>query len=186
MFNQQKIIPAISSHQDLRQFFKTDLTYGILMNFQLAQLTDLVREMKAHDKKILIHSELIKGLASDEYGAIYLIQSLKVDGIISSKPKVIEMCKKRGVLGIMRFFLKDTYSLQQSIMLAKHVIPDCLEILPAIDARILEQIKAHISSEFLLGGLISSKEQIESCLSHGAVAVTVSDVNLWTIQVNNG
>ena len=185
MFEQQKIIPAISSHQDLKQFFKTELTYGILMNFQLAQLYDLVQEMKAHNKKILIHSELIKGLASDEYGAIYLIQVLKVDGIISSKPKVIGICKKRGVLGIMRFFLKDTYSLQQSIMLAKNVNPDCLEILPAIDATILEEIKTHITSRYLLGGLITSKQQIESCLSHGAVAVTVSDVKLWNIQVNN-
>ena len=81
------------------------------MNFQLAQLPELVKMMKDSQKKVLIHSELIKGLSSDESGAIYLIQTLGVDGIISSKPKVIEVCKKRKVIGIFRFFLKDTVSL---------------------------------------------------------------------------
>lgn len=36
------------------------------MNFQLAQLEPLVYEMKRHSKKVLIHAELIKGLASDD------------------------------------------------------------------------------------------------------------------------
>ncbi len=179
MIDVQTVIPAISNHQDLKKFLSLPLTYGILMNFQLAQLPELVQLMKDHQKKVLIHSELIKGLSSDESGAIYLIQTLGVDGIISSKPRVIEVCKKRKVIGIFRFFLKDTVSLNQSLEIARKIKPEYLEILPAGCYDIIERIKQEVSCEILMGGLIQSKEQIKKCLSTGAIAVTTSNVDLW-------
>ncbi len=179
MLNEQKIIPAISNHQELKAFLSTKLTFGILMNFQLAQLPELVKEMRSYQKKVLIHSELIKGLSSDEFGAIYLIQVLKVDGIISSKPKVIEVCKKRKVIGILRFFLKDSISLEQSLEVAIKTNPDYLEVLPALCIDIIPEIKSKVNAEILLGGLIRNKEQIKACLSAGAIAITTSNPNFW-------
>lgn len=182
MIQVQKIIPAISNHQNLKRFLELPLTYGILMNFQLAQLEDLVLAMKARGKKVLIHAELIKGLSTDEYGAIYLIQKLKVDGIISSKPKVIELCKKRGVIGIFRFFLKDTMSLEQSIELTRKVSPDYLEVLPATAVDIIDYLREKISQPILLGGLIQNEAQIRKCIAHHAVAVTTSNPDFWQIK----
>ncbi|MFW5893240.1 MAG: glycerol-3-phosphate responsive antiterminator [Bacillota bacterium] len=180
MFEGQTVIPAISTHQDLDTFLKSDLEYGILMSFQLAQLHDLVQAMHKHGKKVLVHLDMIKGLASDPYGAIYLIQKLRVFGIISIKPKVIELCKKRGVLGILRFFLKDTLSLHQSLDILKRVEPDAVEILPAIKSDIIERIKANTGAKVLMGGLIQHASQIDDCLKNGAIAVTVSKPELWT------
>ncbi|MBN2540051.1 MAG: glycerol-3-phosphate responsive antiterminator [Bacilli bacterium] len=179
---EQRIIPAISDYKKLDKFLKSDLKYGILMNFQLAQLEDLIHKMKQHQKKVLIHSELIRGLSSDEYGAIYLIQSLHIDGIISSKPKVIEICKKRGIIGIYRFFIKDTISLDQSLDIGKRLKPDFVEILPASSFELVQEIKEALHCEVLLGGLIRSKGQLDDCFSHGAIAVTSSDIDLWEYQ----
>ncbi|MBE0700404.1 MAG: glycerol-3-phosphate responsive antiterminator, partial [Acholeplasmataceae bacterium] len=149
MLERQKVIPAISNHQDLKTFLNLPLEYGILMNFQLAQLEDLIKVMRANGKKVLIHSELIKGLSSDEYGAIHLIQNYRVDGLISSKPKVIEVCKKRKTLGIFRFFLKDTISLEQSIELAKKLNPEYIEVLPAFGIEIISRIQDSIKTKIL-------------------------------------
>ncbi len=175
----QKIIPAISNHQAFKKFLTLDYTYGILMNFQLAQLSDLVKEMKANGKKVLIHSELIKGLSSDEYGAIYLIQSLNVDGIISSKPKVIEVCKKRNVIGIFRFFLKDSTALEQSLAITRKLNPSFIEILPASSVELIKSIKLEVHSDIFMGGLIHTKAHIKACLDAGAHAVTTSNPDLW-------
>ena len=176
---EQRIIPAISNHQALKKFIDSSYIYGILMNFQLAQLPDLVKTLKNNHKKVLIHSELIKGLSSDEYGAIYLIQALNVDGIISSKPKVIEVCKKRNVTGIFRFFLKDSTALEQSINIAQKLNPEYIEILPASCTDMIGSIKDQVHSEILMGGLIHDKNQINRCLKSGAIAVTVSNPELW-------
>jgi glycerol uptake operon antiterminator len=178
MFKNQRVIPAISTHQALKKFIKSNHEFGIVMNFQLAQLKDIVDVMKKANKKVLIHLELMKGIANDEYGAIYLIQELRVDGIITTKPKVIECCKKRGVIGILRFFLKDTLSLNQSIDLVQKVQPDLLEVLPAIP-KSLELLKGRIGSPIMLGGLIQSKAQVIECIESGALAVTTSHEPLW-------
>lgn len=179
---QQRIIPAIYNHKKLAMFLETDLKYGILMNFHLAQLEELVHLMKKNNKKVLIHSELIKGLSSDEYGAIYLIQSLHVDGIISSKPKVIEVCKKRNVLGIYRFFMKDTISLEQSIDIGKRLRPSFVEILPSSCYEYIGYIKEQIACEVLMGGLVKDEETAQKCFDHGAIALTVSDTALWNMK----
>lgn len=149
------------------------------MNFQLAQLPELIQVMKDHQKKVLIHSELIKGLSSDEYGAIYLIQNLKVDGIISSKPKVIDVCKKRKVLGIFRFFIKDSTALEQSISLARKVSPEYIEILPSSCVNIIEYVGRETSAQILMGGLVGSTTEISNCIKSGAISVTTSNPDLW-------
>ena len=177
----QKVIPAISSHKKLKDFLDSDLVYGILLNFQLAQLEDLIKQMKERHKKVLIHSELIKGLASDEFGAIYLIQVLNVDGIISSKPKVIEVCKKRGVIGIYRFFIKDKISLEQSLEIGRRLRPEYVEILPAACYELIDEIKRAVNANVLMGGMIRSKNEILRCFEHGAIAVTTSDSELWEV-----
>jgi len=179
MFYNQQIIPAIPNHQALKKFIESGYTYGILMNFQLAQLKLLVDACHKANKKVLIHSELIKGLSHDEFGAIYLIQELQVDGLISSKPKVIELCKKRNVIGIFRFFLKDSISLEQSLAITKKIEPVYLEVLPAAGTRLIQFIKDQVNAEILMGGLIQNKEQIQQCISSGAIAVTTSNTDLW-------
>ena len=180
----QRIIPAIYNHKKLKLFLESDLKYGILMNFQLAQLEELVNIMKRHDKKVLIHSELIKGLSSDEYGAIYLIQALNIDGIISSKPKVIDVCRKRKVMGIYRFFIKDTISFMQSIDIGTRLKPSFVEILPSSCYDLIPEIKERLNCEVLVGGLIKNPAIVNKCFEKGATAVTTSDINLWNMQQN--
>ena len=99
---------------------------------------------------------------------------------ISIKPKVIELCKKRGVLGILRFFLKDTLSLQQSLEILKRVEPDAVEVLPAVKTDIIDRIKANTGAKVLMGGLIQTEAQVDNCIHDGAIAVTVSKTELWT------
>ncbi len=179
MFDNQRVIPAISSHQSLKTFLKSSLDYGILMNFQLAQIEALVDEMRKHNKKVLVHLDMIKGLAPDVNGAIFAIQCLGVDGIITTKPRVIELCKKRGVIGILRFFLKDRHSLKQSIDILKTTVPDAVEVLPAMRTDIIRTIKAHTGAYVLMGGLITDESMIQDCLAAGAIAVTASKESLW-------
>jgi glycerol uptake operon antiterminator len=178
----QKILPAISNHSDLRKFLTTSLEYGILMNFQLAQLPELIKLMKEHQKKVLIHAELIKGLSSDEFGTIYLIQVLGVDGIISSKPKAMEVCKKRGVIGIFRLFIRDSISFEQSMSVAKSITPEYLEILPASATDIIEEVHRNLTAKILMGGMIKNRHDVERCLQAGAIAITTSNPELWSLN----
>jgi len=175
------IIPAISSHQTMRVFLKSEHEVGILMNFQLAQLESLIQEMRSASKKVFVHLELIKGISNDEFGAIFLIQHFGVDGIITTKPKVIELCQKRGTYGIMRFFLKDTLSLEQSLEMMTHARSNAIEILPAIP-KMVKLVKEKTNIPLILGGLISSEEDVRAAHDAGAMAITTSKTELWQIK----
>lgn len=179
IFEGQERLPALSSFAMIKRFLKTDIKYCILVDFQLAELGDIISDLQEHGRKILVHIDMIKGLSADEYGAIHLIQNHRVDGIISIKPKVIAMCKKRHVIAMQRIFLKDSISLKRSLEIIGKTKPDCLEILPAVSTNVIKYIKEELGCEVFSGGLISSEQEISACLKAGSIGITVSNPNLW-------
>jgi len=179
IFQGQNRLPAISNFKSLKKFLKTDLLYGIIVDFQLAEIEHVIKELKDHHKKVLVHIDMIHGLTADEYGAIHLIQNYQVDGIISIKPKVILTAKKRKVIAMQRIFLRDSFSFHKSLEFVERSKPDCVEVLPAISGELLQTIKKNVNIPLFCGGLISSEDQIEECFSSGADGITVSNSNLW-------
>jgi len=179
IFEGQQRLPALSNFSMIKAFLKTDIKYCILVNFQLAEIGTIITELKSHNRKVLVHIDMIKGLSADEFGAIHLIQNHRVDGIISIKPKVILLCKKRNVIGMQRVFLKDSISLKRSLLILSKSKPDCLEILPAVNTQVIQHIKNELKCEVFSGGLISSEKQIQDCFNAGAAGITVSNPKLW-------
>jgi glycerol uptake operon antiterminator len=178
----QTIIPSISNFKTLKIFLESSLEYCIIVNFQLAEIHYIIEEIKKHHKKVLVHIDMIKGLSPDEFGATHLIQNLKVDGLISIKPKVIEVANKKNIISIQRIFLKDSLSFKRSLDLVKRTNPMYVEVLPAISGELIIEIKNYLEKDIYCGGLLSSKEQIKDCLDSGASGVTVSNSDLWDIQ----
>jgi len=179
MFEGQQRLPALSNFSMIKKFLKTDIKYCILVDFQLAEIGDIISELKMNGRKILVHIDMIKGLSADEYGAIHLIQNHRVDGIISIKPKVIAICTKRHVIAMQRIFLQDSISLKRSLETISKTKPDCLEILPAVSTNVINHIKEALGCEVFSGGLISSEKEITACLEAGSIGITVSNPDLW-------
>ncbi len=93
-FNNQKILPAANNIKEFEKLMETDFEYVILLNSHIAQLTALMKLARRHQKKVLLHVDLVQGLRSDEYGAEYLCQKVKPAGLISTRTPVIQMAKK--------------------------------------------------------------------------------------------
>lgn len=177
----QPIIPAIKSKEHLEAFLTCELKWGILMNFDLIELYPMIQSLHAHGKKVILHLELTRGIANDEFGAIFAIQVLKVDGLISTKQKVIEICKKRGILGIFRLFLKDTLAFEANLRQLTHIQPDVVEVLPSIP-KYIQAINEHSSAVVISGGLLLDHHEINEAFAAGASSVTVSKIDLWVAQ----
>jgi glycerol uptake operon antiterminator len=174
----QTLIPAIKSEAHLNVFLSSQYMYGILLNFTLEDIIHIIPKVHAHQKKIILHLELTKGLSNDEYGAIFAIQNLKIDGIISTKSSVIKICKKRNVIGIFRLFLKDRMALDHNISQLLTIRPSVVEVLPVMPHYIRE-IKSKCDSQVITGGLITEQAQIDEAIQAGASSVTVSKLALW-------
>ncbi len=175
----QEVLPAISDYKSLEKFLKKDLEYCVVMNFSLIHLHRVCRLLREGGKKCLVHVDLIKGIASNEYGAEFLIDGFKVEGLISTHPSVVEMARKKKAIAILRIFILDSQSLRRSLEMAKKCQPDYMEILPGFSSEVAGMIKEEVDIPLIGGGLIQSSGMVKRCIENGLIAVTASDEDLW-------
>ncbi len=183
---EQKVIPAIANEKDFEKFLDSNFSYCVFLNMNISQLENLIDMSHRQGKKALVHIDLIQGLSSDEYGCEYACQKLKVDGIISTKGKVVEMAKKNKKIAILRLFLIDSKSLEKGLSMCNTIEPDYMEVLPGIADSIIPYIRTRVSVSIMSGGLIKTEEQIDDCLEKGASAVTISDIKMAIKYLERG
>lgn len=174
----QKVIPSIFTMKDFEQFLQSEYEYCIILDFHINLLSGVMKELHAHQKKGIVHLDLVKGLASDEHGTEFLCQVIQADGVISTKAKAVEYAKKNKKIAIMRLFLIDTKSLAKGLHLVNSLQPDYIEVLPGIAYDIIPYIKANTQIPLIGGGLIKSVKQIDKCIDKGMCAVTIGSFKL--------
>ena len=181
----QPILLAISQMKDFEKFLQSPLDTCILMDFHINLLPSMMQAAHAAGKTVYLHADLLRGVCADEFGCEYLCQRLRADGIISTKPKVLEAARRNRVATILRLFLIDTKSLDKGAALIKNLQPDHVELLPGLACDAIADLKQRLQptastqpQSFLCGGLIKTHVQITRCLEAGACAVTLSDRTL--------
>lgn len=175
----QRVIPAIRNMKDFDYVLKQDHDYIILLETRLSQVESIVKYAKSRNKKVFIHADLVQGLKVDEFGLEYLINNVKVDGIISTKANVISIAKKYNVIGIQRLFALDSHALSHNLKLCKKIQPDYIEVLPGIIPSVMKEIHEETGIPLIAGGLIRTIEDVKNSLESGAYAVTTSHRELW-------
>lgn len=186
----QPILLAISQMKDFEKFLQSPLDTCILMDFHINLLPNMMQSAHAAGKTVYLHADLLRGVSADEFGCEYLCQRLRADGIISTKPKVLEAARRNRVTTILRLFLIDTKSLEKGAALIRSLRPDHVELLPGLACDAIPELKQRLTvssgtspsgqttQSFLCGGLIKTHAQIDRCLEAGACAVTLSDRSL--------
>ncbi|MCD8823239.1 glycerol-3-phosphate responsive antiterminator [Mammaliicoccus sciuri] len=173
------ILPAIRSMKDMEKFFKMDYERCVLLDTHIGHLQAILEQMKKHQKEVMLHIDLIKGLSNDEAAVEYVIQQYKPHGIISTKSKIIKRAKKLNTLTILRVFILDSTALSRSIELIKQSDPDLVEVLPGVATKVIKEISDKTGKRIIAGGLINTKEEIDLAIESGAQYVTSSDIAIW-------
>ncbi|MES5812142.1 glycerol-3-phosphate responsive antiterminator [Mammaliicoccus sciuri] len=173
------ILPAIRSMKDMEKFFKMDYERCVLLDTHIGHLQGILEQMKKHQKEVMLHIDLIKGLSNDEAAVEYVIQQYKPHGIISTKSKIIKRAKKLNTLTILRVFILDSTALSRSIELIKQSDPNLVEVLPGVATKVIKEISDKTGKRIIAGGLINTKEEIDLAIESGAQYVTSSDIAIW-------
>lgn len=174
-----KVIPAIRNMKDFELALKSDHQQIILLESRLSQVENVVKHAKKHGKEVFMHADLIQGLKVDEYGLEYLINNVKVNGIISTRSSVISFVKKRNIVGIQRLFALDSVALDHNLHACQKIQPDYIEVLPGVIPEVLQEVKEKTGIKVIAGGLIKTQKDVDRALAHGASVVTTSNTNLW-------
>ncbi|OFW78999.1 MAG: glycerol-3-phosphate responsive antiterminator GlpP [Alicyclobacillus sp. RIFOXYA1_FULL_53_8] len=180
-FQSQPIIPTVRTIKDFEDLMHRDFPYLIVLESHIGQLPGLLQLARKHDKKVILHADLVQGLRNDEYGAQFLCQWVKPDGIISTHSSVITTARKKGLVAIQRVFLLDSHSLETSYRILQTSRPDYIEVLPGVIPHVIHEIRERTHLPILAGGFIRTQTDIETILQSGATAVTTSSKNLWDL-----
>lgn len=178
-FENQPVIPAVRSVKDFEDLMHWQFPYLILLDSHIGQLHGLLQLARRHGKKVILHADLVQGLKNDEYGAQFLCQFIKPDGLISTHHTVVTTARKRGILAIQRIFLLDSHSLETSYRILQSSQPDYLEVLPGVLPDVIQEIRERTHLPILAGGFIRTIGDIETILQAGATAITTSSRELW-------
>lgn len=173
------ILPAIRDLKDLEKVANSKYEYVVLLNTHIGQLKSLVKMLHDHDKKVLLHADLVKGLKSDEFAAQFLCRDIRPEGLISTRKNVLLTAKKAKIITIQRLFLLDSIALDSSYNMIDSIQPDLIEVLPGVIPHIIKEIHDKTNVPIIAGGLIRTIDEVNAALEAGATAVTTSNRKLW-------
>lgn len=173
------IIPAIRRLKDFEKALVSPHEWMIFLETRIGQLKNLIEYSKRHNKKVLIHIDLIQGLNADEFGVEYLVREIKPNGIISTRSSVIDQVKKHDLIAIQRLFLLDSLSLENYVKLTSRIQPDYIEVLPGKMPDLINSIYQKTNIPIIAGGLITANSEVSIALDAGAVAISTSCTDLW-------
>ncbi len=147
------------------------------MKADLLTIADVIKKVHEKGKYILVHIDLAEGIASDKTGIQYL-RNIGVDGIISTRGKLIRQAKEMGLITVQRFFALDTQGIESIEEMLSVSSPDFIEIIPGVIGKVISRFASR-GIPVIAGGLIESKAEITEALSSGASAVSTGKKELW-------
>ena len=111
----------------------------------------------------------------------FIKKATQADGIISTKPALIKRGRELGMFTVMRYFLIDSMALENVRTLPGGVRPDVIEILPGLMPDIIRNICQDLKTPIIAGGLITDRKSVMAALSAGALCVSSTNQNVWTM-----
>jgi glycerol uptake operon antiterminator len=178
------VIPSVWNDRGLEQVTQIPVSVVYLQYGGLFTIADMTKKIHAvhPDASVFFHIDLAEGIAADETGVRY-IGSCGVQGILTTKPALVEAAKKNGMPAILRVFIQDSRSLKRAVQVAQRCGPDALDVLPGpVVPEVIGDLKAHLSQPIVAGGLIRNEEQVLTLLKAGCLAIGTSQPDLWALN----
>jgi glycerol uptake operon antiterminator len=152
-----------------------------LLSSDVVNISNHVKKIKKMGFNVFLDVDFCDGLASGEYAFRYA--SLQgIDGIITVKPKMIDIANSYGLPNVLRSFALDSNSLSRIKDMLVNTQPMFFEILPAAAFKKVSDYldyKKIDSIQMIAAGMIDTEDEVSQLIKDGAVAVSTSRKELW-------
>ncbi|WP_349763127.1 glycerol-3-phosphate responsive antiterminator [Fusobacterium sp. SYSU M8D902] len=175
------VIPALKNEAYLDEAIESGSEIVFVIMANILNIKGIVTKLKAANKIVYVHMDMIDGISSSNNGVEYLMQEVKPDGIITTKHNIVAFANKKGIKVIQRFFILDSFSLENTINHIKENKPSAVEILPGLMPKIIKKINNSTRIPVITGGLVNEKEDVINALAAGAVGVSTTYSHIWDI-----
>ena len=181
LFEDCPIIAAIKDESGLSACLSDDIKIVFVLYGDICNIGNIVRRLKEAGKTVIVHLDLISGLAVKEIAVQFIRENTVADGIISTKPALIRQAKEQGLFTVMRFFAIDSMAYENIRRQSDAVHPDIIEVLPGLMPKVIRRICQEVRIPIIAGGLITDKEDIMAALEAGAVSISTTNRKVWSM-----
>ncbi|MCK5779844.1 MAG: glycerol-3-phosphate responsive antiterminator, partial [Psychrilyobacter sp.] len=175
------IIAAVKDESTLSEALESEAEVIFILKSTILTVNSMVEKAKNKGKIVFVHFDLIEGLSPCMSALDLIIERVNIDGIISTKSQIIKGAKKRGLLTIQRFFILDSLSYKNSLKFARETKPDFIEILPGAMPKIIKKFLYNYPCNLIASGIIMDKEDVILALKAGAVAISTTKKDVWSL-----
>lgn len=173
------IIIAIKNQQELQHCLSAPAKVVFVLYGNIMNIGQISHTLKQAGKTVIVHLDLLEGLAVKEISIDFITAFTCADGIITTKQALIKRAKEQGLVAIQRFFILDSLALENTIKQLQTTSADFIEILPGVMPKIIARLCKHTSKPIIAGGLLCDKEDVTGALMAGALAVSSSNYDVW-------
>ena len=177
------VIPSVHQRKELLYAIeKTDADWIMLKLGDINTLPQLVGHIHRAGKKVMVHQDSIKGIARDKMGIQYMA-NCGVDCVITMKPLCVKYIKESGMMAAFGFFVIDSDACRTGLINIKEHQPDVVILMPGtIPEQLIREIKGETGVPIILGGLMTTSEQISRAIKIEVASVATSNLELWDQQ----
>lgn len=179
----RKIGAAIRRIADLEEALRhPDIWTIFLLGGDINFLPAIVKKVRAANKLLLVHMDLVEGIGKDRAG-IHLLTRFGVNGIVTTKSNLVKHANDEGVWIVQRLFIVDSESIKTAIRVVNNVKPNAVEILPAtVPQYVIEDLKKALNLPVFGGGLLKTEADVKEAFKKGIDAISTSRRHLWNIK----
>lgn len=175
------VIPAIKDRETFEAALKSNNEIVFIIMSNIIDIKDICGSLKREKKIVFIHVDMIDGLNSTNFGIDYIVNTIKPNGILTTKSNVVAHAYKNNIKVIQRFFILDSLSYEKALQNIKENKIIAAEIMPGLMPKIIKKVSSQIYQPLITGGLISEKEDVINALNAGALSVSTTNIKLWDI-----
>lgn len=173
------IIAAVKSDESLEIAAMSNVKVVFILYGSILTIGEQVEKLKTHEKIVIIHIDLIHGLASKEVAIDFIMNNTNADGIISTRQNLVKYALEKGFIAGERTFLVDSMAKENIKAHLKTFSPSFLEVMPGVITRAISELVSDTKVPIVAGGLISDDEDLAMIAKSGALAVSTSNHKLW-------
>ena len=173
------VVASVKDEAGLEEALRSDCRVLFLLFGSLLDLTGHVERAKAAGKLVLVHLDLVEGLAPREVSVDYIARQTRADGVITTRPQLAKRARALGLISLQRFFLLDSMAVDSLRRSLEQDSCDLIEVLPGVMPKVIRQLAATVRKPIIAGGLIQDKEDVTGALAAGAVAVSSTSRSVW-------
>jgi len=177
------IIAAVRDLSLIRVAIESPVKVVFLMTGDALSVGDAIRDLQRSGKTVIVHIDLVKGMAADKEAVQFIAKTSPPDGIVSTKLQILQATRKAGLSAVQQLFLIDTQAFQTGVRHVSEFRPDAIEVMPGLMPRVIRDVHAVADAPIIAAGLIKSYGEVREALDAGAVSAVVGAHELWGLDL---